>query len=611
MKKILILLFLFVLQYTTYSQDKLLTVKESELGYRMGLYPESMHNLQWRGNLSAFSYLQHDSLLQQTVSDSHPTAILTLNQINTLLKKSNFDTLTNLPPVNWSDDNTIWFDHSFNWFCIDLINKKIIHTIKLPESSENPELFYNQFEIAYTQGNNIFLNKPGQLPIQITCDKDTNIVNGTIVSRNEFGIDKGLFWSPKGNYLAFYRKDNRNVGNYPLVDITSREATLNMIKYPMAGMSSEHVSLGIYNVATGKIIYIERTDSLSEKYLTNISWAPDEQSIYIQVLNRRQDTMSLNKYNAKDGLLIETLFKETNERYVEPLHTLLFLHKNQDQFIYQSRRDGYNHAYLYNTDGKLIKQLTSGNWEITSIQNLDDQDNLFYTSTEESPIQRQVYRLNVVSGQKTRLTITPGIHTIILQKKSAYWIDSYTSITVPRIYKLMNSSGKEIRTLLTSKNPLANYNMPIVKMGTLKAADGVTDLYYRMILPLNFDSTKKYPVIVYVYGGPHEQLIKNQWLAGARLWDYMMSQKGYILFTIDNRGSDYRGFAFESVIHGQCGVEEMKDQLKGIEFLHTLGYADMNRVGVHGWSYGGFMTVSLVYDLPGHFQGWSRRRTCY
>ncbi|HCC29414.1 MAG TPA: S9 family peptidase, partial [Marinilabiliales bacterium] len=339
----------------------------------------------------------------------------------------------------------------------------------------------------------------------------------------------------------------------------------------------------------------------SEKYLTNISWDPEETFIYIQVLNRDQNHMKMNKYQVADGNLQATLFEEKNDKYVEPSFPITFVPEQNNQFIYQSRRDGFNHLYLCNTDGRLLKQLTMGAFEVINVLKVGKK-NIFFTSTEAGPLERQLYRVEINSGKKTRLTNQAGTHQPIIDPTESYFIDLFSSTTVPSRIDVYSSNGKLLRNVLTDENPLKRFNMPEMVLGTLKAADGITDLYYRMIKPINFDSTAKYPAVVYVYGGPHAQLVENSWLGGARLWEYLMAQKGYVMFTIDNRGSANRGLAFENVIHRQCGVHEMKDQLQGIQFMKSLGFVDMTRIGLHGWSYGGFMTSSLMVNYPELFK---------
>jgi dipeptidyl-peptidase-4 len=602
MKKICLILLFACLSAFAGAQNKLFTVKDTEIGSRRELAPKNLKDLQWRGGSGYFTYQENGKIFQQSVLNSTPVEVISLSEINRAISKFPTASIGIMPQITWENENEFHFFTENYWFVIKVPAKEVAVSIKLPEEAENFKVFYPKKLIACTVSNNVFLIGTNNTPVAVTTDSNPDIVNGDIVSRNEFGIKEGLFWSPAGNYLAFYRKNNSKVGNYPLVDITTREAELKNIKYPMAGMASEHLSLGIYRITDGLKVFVEKDDTLSEKYLTNISWAPDEKNIYIQVLNRQQNHLKLNKYKISDGSLVQTLFEEKNDKYVEPQNPLLFLKKNPNRFIYQSRRDGYNHAYLYNRDGSLVKQLTSGAWEITNIIALDKNDNLFYLSTEESPLEQHAYKLDIGNGRKTKLTSGAATNTVILNPSLEYCIRNGSSTSIPRNIDLMNTNGKLIRNILSAPNPLTQFKMPEMTIGTIKAADGITDLYYRLIKPLDFDTTKKYPAIIYVYGGPSLQLITNKWLGGARLWDYMMAQKGYAVFTVDNRGSSNRGLAFENIIHRQCGQVEMLDQLEGIKFLKQLGCIDTSRIGVHGWSYGGFMTISLMLNYPGIFK---------
>ena len=597
--------FLFLLvPFFTFSgiaQNQLFTIEEAVIGQWKELSPKNLQNIQWRGESNTFSFQDNQTIYEQSTTQNDSLILITLDELNEVLKSVELAALNYMPQIKWETSDEFHFYDANYWCAISLKLKKVIALIQLPDNTENTNLYYQKKAIAYTLENNLYLIDTLNIPISITQDANKNRVNGQSVSRNEFGIDGGIFWSPKGNSIAYYIKDESNVECYPLVDITSRQAELDTIKYPMAGMQSEHISLGIYTIETKNKVYIEASDTLSEKYLTNITWQPDEKCIYIQVLNREQNHMKLNKYSTSDGSLMGMLFEEKHENYVEPYHPLLFLKNKTNQFIYQTRTHGYNHAYLYNTEGKLIKQLSQGNWEITEIIHLSI-NNLYYLSTEENPTERHFYKIGLQNGKKQKLTTESGTHEITFNLNEKYFIDTYSNSHTPNNIGVKETTGKFLRTVLTAQNPLANYNMPRMEIGTLKAADGITDLYYRIIKPTNFDATKHYPAIVYVYGGPHLQLVENNWLGGARLWEYYMAQKGYVMLTVDNRGSANRGLNFENVIHRQCGVAEMQDQMEGIKLLKELAYVDMNRIGVHGWSYGGFMTTSLMVYYPDVFK---------
>lgn len=595
MKRLILLLFLIQIFGVGFAQNKLLTIDEAVVGQWKELYPKTFHNLQWRGSTSFFTFQDSKNIYQQSVTNADSTVLLTIEDINAALHNAGVDSIKRVPYFHWENDKEMHFYSGNTWCLYSFSEKKITATIDLPEKAENKTLYFKNKSIAYTIDNNLYVATVGAKPFAITNDPDKENIYGQAVSRNEFGIDGGIFWSPSGKLIAFYRKDVSQVKSYPLVDITKREAEVDYMKYPMAGMKSERVSLGIYNLASKKTVFIEKEDTVSEKYLTNITWSPDENSIYIQVLNRAQDTMKLNKYSAADGTLISTLFKETNSKYVEPQHPLIFIDGKSDKFIYQTRNDGYNHAYLYSDEGKLIRQITKGKWEITDILTVD-KNYMYYVSTQESPLERHLYRANIKNGKTIKLSKVKGTHAVKLNITANCFIDRYSSTTIPNNIDILSLKGEKLRNVLTASNPLKEYKMPKMEIGTIKAADKTTDLYYRLIKPIDFDSTKKYPTIVYVYGGPHLQLIKNKWLGDARMWQYYMAQKGYVMFTLDNRGSANRGLEFENVIHRQCGVNEMKDQMEGVKFLKSLSFVDENRIGVHGWSFGGFMTTSLMVN---------------
>ena len=432
----------------------------------------------------------------------------------------------------------------------------------------------------------------------VTADEDKNIVNGQVVSRNEFGITGGIFWSPDGKKLGFYRKDESQVTNFPLLDINTRTGELKEIKYPMAGMKSELVSLGVYDIASAKTTFLDANDFGREQYLTGITWAPESDMVYIQVLNRGQNHMRLNKYDASTGKLIATLFEEKSNTYVEPQSGLVFLANNPKQFIYSTNnRDGFMNLYLHDVNGKLIRRLTDVDADVEFVAADPAGKYVYYLSSEISPVEKQLFRVEVKSGKKSRLTTEEGWHNITMSGDCAYFVDNYSSIKVPRNVDLTTNAGKVVRRLQEVENPNKDYNFGEITLGKIKADDG-SDLYYRLIKPMDFDPNKKYPVIHYVYGGPHSQLVTNTWNASLRMWEMYMAQHGYVVFVIDNHGTPNRGKAFEDIIHRQCGQVEMKDQVKGIEWLKSFPWVDANRIWVHGWSYGGFMTISLITNYP-------------
>ena len=498
--------------------------------------------------------------------------------------------------------------------------KKILHSTPCPEGAANEDYNTTRSRLAYTIGNNLYMQESDGTSVQITREPE-GIVCGQSVHRNEFGISKGTFWNADGTLLAFYRMDESMVTNYPLVDITARVGEVNAIRYPMAGMTSHQVQVGIFNPVNGKTVYLNTGDA-TDRYFTNISWAPDSKSLLLIELNRDQNHSKLCQYHAETGELIQVIYEEEHEKYVEPQHAITFLPWDASKFIYQSQRDGFNHLYVFDLKKKKYperyttetgtsyrpfyenKQLTSGNWLVQEVLGFNaKRKEVIFTATKESPLQSNVYKVNVKNGKITSLDNGQGVHRVQLSAHAEYMVDNYSTPEMPRRIVLTSlRNGQETQELLVAKNPFDGFQMPSIETGTLKAADGITDLHYRIVKPADFDPNKKYPAIVYVYGGPHAQLITNGFMNDARGWDLYMANEGYILFTVDNRGSANRGLEFENATFRHLGIEEGKDQVKGVEFLKSLSYIDGNRIGVHGWSFGGHMTTAMLLRYPEIFK---------
>lgn len=579
-----------------FSQTKQLSIDDAVVGLYRNLAPDRISGIQWRPGSEEYSFMKSGGLWVHNVSSGTEEVLLTVGELNKQLNKTGTDSLRSFPAIEWISNNRIRFYAGSSIVYFDLDKQKVAFHFKYPEGAENFDISPSHNYLAYTLGNNLNIKNTKQIEIAVSNERNLEMVFGTTVHRNEFGISKGTFWSPSGKLLAFYRKDESKVSDYPLVDVTKRVASLENIKYPMAGMDSEEVSIGIYNTDTKQTVYLE-TGKPADQYLTNIAWRPDEKIIYVAVLNREQNHMKFNAYNAENGKFLKTLFEERHTKYVEPLHPALFVPQNNEQFVWQSRRDGFNHLYLYDVSGNLITQLTKGNWEVTDVYGFSaDGKYIYIQANKESPIDFDIYKLDIESAKLNRISKEQGVHNALVHSDSGMIIDIFSNSETPSKYELFDNTGKHLHTLLESGNPLSEYKLGEMTIGTIKAADGNTDLFYRLILPPDFDKNKKYPAIVYVYGGPHAQLVTNRWMGGAAGWDYYMAQQGYVMFTLDNRGSANRGLEFENVIHRNLGSIETEDQLCGIEFLRKQGFVDMERIGVHGWSYGGFMTINMMTE---------------
>lgn len=596
------------------AQDKQLTLHDLIPGGKTysRFVPRDLKQLRWCGD--EYLYTKGDSVLGAKPGKKEGI-LFTLEKLNGALTQAGLQTISTLPAfsVPYKKEPVLAFISRQHRIHYDYKKNKITADYTLRNTWENYDFCPASHRLAFTEGNNLRILSPNGHTTIVSHETMEGVVCGKAVHQREFGISKGTFWSPNGSALAFYRMDESMVTDYPLVNIDTHCASPIPHKYPMAGMKSHEVTVGVYNVSSAQTVWL-KTGLPKEKYLTNIAWSPDEQSIYIAELNREQNEMHLVRYSAITGKKEADLFTETDHRYVEPQNPVLFLPNDPDKFIWQSEADGYNHVYLYDTTGRELRKLTGGEWVVSKVLGFNKEGNkLIFEGTAPHPVsssmqgnnmQRYVWEVDLTSPDLMNcLSWKMGVHRWLLSPSGEYAIDYLTSPDIPRDIDLVRvTDAKVISTLLSAPNPFKNYQMPTIKTGHILAADGKTRLNYRLVLPPDLDETRKHPAIVYVYGGPHSQLVNGEWQNGTRGWDIYMASRGYVLFTVDSRGSANRGHAFESVIHRNLGVNEMADQIKGVEFLRSLSYVDTDRIGVHGWSYGGFMTTNLMLTYPDIFK---------
>ncbi len=582
-----------------FAQQKL-TMNEAILGLRSNLRVENYWYPAWIKNSNSLTYFKNGEYLLTNAETQKTETLLTLNDINTHLPKQ--EQLSYLPLVVFNTADSGYFKNENTYYKIKRNNAQwsVEKWLEVPSDAQNEEVVLDKSMVVYTVKNNLYY-KTERGEVAITSDKEENIVNGSAVHRNEFGIDKGIFISPDKTKIAFYRMDQTMVEDYPVIDWSVVAAKNQNIKYPMAGRTSHQVVLGVYDIPTGKTVYMN-TEGDKEQYLTVISWQPNSKNVFIGVLNRKQNHLKMNLYNAGNGQFIKTLFEEKSDKYVEPQQPLVFLPNSEKDFIWQSQRTGYNHLFHYNVDKGLVRQVTKGDWLVTDLLGFNaKKKEIYFISTKETPLDRHLYKVNWSSGKVEKLNKEAGTHYGVLSDNGDYLFDSYSNEEVPRKIDIIETQKKSNTNLLTASNPLTGYTQAEVKNITLKAEDG-TPLYAKLMLPKDFDATKKYPVIVYLYNGPHAQLITKSFPKSGNLWYDYLTQKGYIVFSMDGRGSSNRGLKFEQAVYKNLGETEMKDQLKGVEYLKTLPYVDASRMGVHGWSFGGFMTTSLMLKHPDVFK---------
>lgn len=578
-----------------FAQLKELTLSDAVLNQRK-LAPERLQNVTWRPNSNQLSYIQSDTLI--VLKDDKRKSVETLVSLSEIQKAEN--SIKSLFGFSWLNTNELKFRSKGDVFTYNLTTKKITKLYSQLANMENVDVSPVKNHIAFTKENNLFVRLDDGSEIQITNHSNKDIVAGQSIARNEFGITKGTFWSNSERFIAFYEKDESKVGDYPIVDITTTPASVKSIKYPMAGSDSEKPKVGIYDIETKKLVYVSPLKG-EDNFLTNLSWAPNDMFVLLAEVNREQNTYWLNRFDSKTGKFENEILTESSTKWVEPEHPAFFPSNDANEFVWISEKDGFNNLYLYTINGKLIKQLTSNKFVVKRIvKSINEGKEILFTATGTSPLNTFYYTVDR-NGKQTCLTLEEGTHNLMINDNGSLIYDEYSSHSEPYKALLKDRSGKTLQTLKDAPDKLKEYKVGTTEIGQIKGVDGSV-LYTRLIKPSNFDEKKKYPVLIYVYGGPHAQMITNTWLDGASLWMQWMAEQGYLVFTLDNRGSAERGVAFESQIHRQLGTVELQDQLSGVDYLKSLNYVDTSRLAVHGWSFGGFMTNTMMLKSPGVFK---------
>lgn len=588
-----------VLGGTALAQTQKFTMAEAVNGMRSNLAVKNISQFSWSADSKSYIQGVKGGYLITDLKTNKQDTLISLYQVN---KNFPDKKLKALPPVKFISNSNAYFTANNQMFWVERSGSdwKVKKNYTLDPETANVKTLADNQTIVYTVKNNLFINKNGKVTA-ITKDSDENIVNGQAVHRNEFGINEGIFASPNSENVAFYRMDQTMVADYPVIDWSVTPAENHNIKYPMPGKTSHEVTLGVYNIKSQNTTFL-KIDGEKDQYLTAVTWSPDSKYVFVGVLNRGQNHLKMNQYDAVTGNLVRTLFEESNDKYVEPQHPLMFFPNSNTDFIWQSQRTGYNHLFHYSLEKGLIAQITKGDWLVTDVLGFNDKKKeIYYVSTQETPLERHIYRINWNTFKTQRIDDAEGMHSAVLSNDGNHLYDTYSNANTPRVANIINTANLKFTNILTSENTLRNYLRPEIKEVTLKADDG-TLLYGKMILPTNFDANKKYPVIIYLYNGPHLQIVTNSFPASGNLWYEYMAQNGYIIFTMDGRGSSNRGLKFEQAVFRNLGTVEMNDQMQGVKYLKSLPYVDSERMGIHGWSFGGFMTTSFMLRHPEVFK---------
>tara|TARA_B100001250_G_scaffold320884_1_gene283825 strand:- start:253 stop:2406 length:2154 start_codon:yes stop_codon:yes gene_type:complete len=598
--------YFFLFSSLLFSQN-IITLEDAVLN-RWNFYPEKVQNIQWN-NESDFFSLNNDTVikifyLNKSKKDKFKKSIeIKLDVLNESLRKIPLfnleDTLTSFSKIDWLNKDTFKFEHKNSIYHVNVESELYcISVLEFPENATNKDYNFQKNTLAYTIDNNLYIADADNIKLKINPDKnEKNIIYGQAVHRYEFGIYKGTFWSPNGAKMAFYRKDESKVDDYPIISLLDSTTISSNIKYPMSSDLSHFVEIGIFDIDKKNIIYLD-SGKYKDHYLTNICWGPSGEYIYVALLNRDQNHLKLNKYDSNTGKFIKTLFTEKDDKYVQPLHPMIFI--NEDQFLWRSEKDGYDHFYLYNKNGKLTKKLNSGNIVINNFLGFKN-DYIYFSAYSSDGLDVHLYSYSIKEDVQKNITKKlPGYHSFKMSPSGKFFIDEFSNLKNPGIQQILDNQGNEIEKIYESNNPLENFDESDIELFQLITDDG-TILNCRLVKPFNFDVNKKYAALIYVYNGPMVQLINNSWRANTPMWMDYLANQDFVIFTIDGRGSENRGKEFEQIIFNELGKIEMKDQLLGYDYLSSLDYVDKNKIAVYGWSYGGFMATNLLLNNPGLF----------
>lgn len=559
------------------------------------LLPQKLTQLQWLPNSYYFSYVTKDQILLVSEINNQIIRSISLDMLNAKLESQ----LEVFPQLRWIDEIRLWFKHEQNIIIYDTSSGVFEIANILHKEAENIEVFSPHL-VAYTVGPNLFLSSSGNI-IQLTNNlASSHILSGHSVHRQEFGIEKGIFFSPHGTLLAYYRMDQNMVDDYPFEDFQSYPVKIDYIKYPMAGRKNHEVKLVVYNLESKEHKVLD-TQGPPDQYLTSISWASDER-ILLNILNRAQNHLRTYLFDIKNGQSGELLFEHHAQKYINPQFSFYTTAEYPEQAYWCSNHAGWTQLYKLDMHDKSMSLLTPELKDISEAVGFRAFGAyFFYMAFSNDHPSRHGYFYNRNNNSILNLTHdNEGIHTLIPSDDGSLILDVFSNQNTPYHVNIINLEGHILNTIYSAPNPLVEYRNTLIKIFKLRSADDKYDLFARIIFPPEFSSTTSYPAILYVYGGPHVQIVQDSW--GAPLWQIMMAQKGYIIFSLDNRGSAHRGQAFEQETFRALGREEVLDQMAGINYLRSLNFVDMGRLGVHGWSFGGYMTMALMLKNPKVFK---------
>jgi len=606
------LLLVLLLQVHVYSQTHQLTVED--IYTNPEFYHDKLDEFQWFDNGRKYSYLKYlpdsstSAIYEHNIATGEEKVLVSPNQLQA--KNIYLFTIKN---YKWSPDNRyILFTGTLparklktggDFYIYDVSKEKIIYSIESVREQENIHFSPDSKKIGFVRGNNLYVfDINSGMEKQLTFDGSDEILNGVFdwVYEEEFSIINGWTWSPDSKSIAFWRLDQTNVPIYRITLYDSLYPNYNITHYPTPGTNNSSVKIGVVNIDSGKITWMNLGDD-NDIYVPRIKFTANPEILSIERLNRLQNKLDLMFSNINTGQS-RTVLTETDTAWISVFDDLYFLN-DRKRFIWSSERDGYKHFYLYDYNGNLINQISNGKWEVDKLLSVDERNNkLFYSSLERSPLYRDLYSINLNGTNKKLMLEQKGTHKINISPNNNFFIDEFsTANSLPATY-LYKINGEKIDDLiLPDMSFFKDYNLSPLQFTNFKTSDGVL-LNAFIIKPTDFDSTKKYPVLIFNYSGPNSQSVVDKWLGTDYLWHQLLAQNGYIIFCLDNRGTGGRGKSFKDIVYKNLGKWEVNDQIEGAKYLATLPYVDKNRIGIWGWSYGGYMSALAILKGADYFR---------
>ncbi len=498
----------------------------------------------------------------------------------------------------WSPkDDALLFVAQGNLYWFDLKTQAGKRLTSSKDAAEDPKISPDGKKVSFVRSYNLWVvDLATGKETQLTSDGKEELLNGKLdwVYPEELDIRTGYWWSPDSSQIAFLQMDEKSVTRYPIVNFLTYTGESELERYPKAGDANPVVRVGVISAKGGAPRWMD-TGAEKDIYLPRVNWLPDAKQLLIQRMNRAQNKLELILTEAASGKG-QTILTEEDKDWIN-VHDNLYFFADAKRFLWSSERDGFRRLYLYDLSGKLLKQLTSGEWEVTSLVRVDEKKGVVYfNGAEKTLLENHLYRVALEGGAPIRLTKEDGSHGINMSPDAAYYVDTWSTAMAPPRQDLFRADGTRAQVINENKvAELAEYTLSPMAFLKVRGADG-TELNASMIKPPDFDASKKYPVLVYLYAGPHAQSVRNAWSGSNFLWHQMMAQKGYIIFTVDNKSASGRGHVSEVIIHRKFGETELADQLAGVAYLKSLPYVDGARIGIWGWSYGGYMTCYAMLN---------------